>query len=201
MTNTTETARATIAELMGGRDEFERFLCDRMDEHEKTIAKLRADHNECGDDAQIADEYIQRLERDSDYLGRQIQREAKRTKEAYAQVKTMRSNLTKRDETIKELEAKIATSTALRATVENYLYRIKHEAAGEKPKFTVTLTDFGDNKMIAIKMVRGVTGLCLKDAKAIVDSAPAVIEDGLSKEEADLSKAWFGDAGITVEIS
>jgi ribosomal protein L7/L12 len=110
----------------------------------------------------------------------------------------MRSNLTKRDETIKERDA---TNTALRATVENYLYSIKHEAAGEKPKFTVTLTDFGENKITTIKMVRAVTGLGLKDAKAIVDSVPAVIEDGLSKEEADLSKAWFGDDGITVEIS
>ena len=107
MTETTTTDRATIAELMGGRDEFERFLCDRLDEHEKTIAKLRADHDECDEDDRIAYEHIQRLEHDSEKKDRQIQREAKRTKEAYAQVKTMRSNLTKRDETIKELEAKI----------------------------------------------------------------------------------------------
>jgi ribosomal protein L7/L12 len=70
-----------------------------------------------------------------------------------------------------------------------------------RDKFTVTLTDFGNNKITAVKMVRAVTGLGLKDAKAIVDSVPAVIEDGLSKEEADLSKAWFGEDGITVVIS
>lgn len=198
MTETTDTDRATIAELMGGRDEFERFLCDRLDEHEKTIAKLRADHNECDDDAQIADEYIQRLERDTERADAKITHlraiatdRVRDLSGAEVKIGQQRADLAKRD----------ATNTALRATVENYLYRIKHEAAGEKPKFTVTLTDFGDNKIAAVKMVRGVTGLGLKDAKAIVDSVPAVIEDGLSKEEADLSKAWFGEDGITVEIS
>tara|TARA_B100001179_G_C18299865_1_gene279045 strand:+ start:179 stop:475 length:297 start_codon:yes stop_codon:yes gene_type:complete len=97
MTDTTTTDRATMAELMGGRDKFERFLCDRLDEHQKTIAKLRADHD---DDAQLldsADKYIQRLEKQLEFADRHIQREAKRTRKAIG----------KRDKTIKELEAKI----------------------------------------------------------------------------------------------
>jgi peptidoglycan hydrolase CwlO-like protein len=106
MTDTTTTDRATIAELMGGRNKFELFLCDRLDEHQKTIAKLRADHD---DDAQLldsADKYIQRLEKQLEIADRQIQRETKRTKEAIA----------KRNKTIKELEATIAKRDAEKST-------------------------------------------------------------------------------------
>ena len=70
-----------------------------------------------------------------------------------------------------------------------------------RDKFTVRLTDFGNNKITAIKIVRAVTCLGLKDAKAIVDSAPAVVKKDIPKEEALDIMDWFGGEGITVEIT
>lgn len=74
------------------------------------------------------------------------------------------------------------------------------EAAEEKTGFDVILAGAGANKVAAIKAVRGATGLGLKEAKALVESAPAPIKEGVSKEEAEALKKDLEEAGAEVEI-
>ncbi len=73
-------------------------------------------------------------------------------------------------------------------------------AAEEKTEFDVILASMGDNKVGAIKAVRGITGLGLKEAKALVESAPAPVKEGASKEEAEEAKKALEEAGATVEL-
>lgn len=74
------------------------------------------------------------------------------------------------------------------------------EAAEEKSSFTVELTGAGDNKIGVIKAVREVTGLGLKEAKDLVDSAPATVKENVKKEEAEEMKAKLEEAGASVEL-
>ena len=75
------------------------------------------------------------------------------------------------------------------------------EEEEEKTAFDVQLTEVGDKKIQVIKAVRQVvSGLGLKEAKALVDSAPKVIKEGVTKDEADKMKATLEEAGATVEI-
>lgn len=74
------------------------------------------------------------------------------------------------------------------------------EAAEEQSEFDVILTSAGANKVSVIKAVRGATGLGLKEAKGLVDSAPAAIKEAASKEEAEALKATLEEAGASVEI-
>ena len=73
-------------------------------------------------------------------------------------------------------------------------------AAEEKTEFDVVLASFGDNKVAVIKAVRGATGLGLKEAKEMVESAPAPIKEAASKEEAEELKKGLEEAGATVEL-
>jgi large subunit ribosomal protein L7/L12 len=73
-------------------------------------------------------------------------------------------------------------------------------AVEEKTEFTVVLADAGANKVNAIKAVRAITGLGLKEAKDLVDSAPATVKDAVSKDEAAKYKKELEDAGAKVEI-
>lgn len=73
-------------------------------------------------------------------------------------------------------------------------------AAEEKTEFDVMLTGFGDKKVGVIKAVRGVTGLGLKEAKDLVESAPAAIKEGVSKDEAEDIKKQLEEAGGSVEL-
>ncbi len=73
-------------------------------------------------------------------------------------------------------------------------------AAEEKTEFDVILAEAGSNKVGAIKAVRGATGLGLKEAKALVESAPAAIKEGISKEEAEALKKDLEEAGCKVEL-
>ena len=73
-------------------------------------------------------------------------------------------------------------------------------AAEEKSSFDVVLADAGANKIAVIKVVRGVTGLGLKEAKDLVDGAPKTVKEGAAKEEAEEIKAQFVEAGATVEL-
>ena len=73
-------------------------------------------------------------------------------------------------------------------------------AAEEKTEFTVVLADAGANKVNAIKAVRAITGLGLKEAKDLVESAPATVKDAVSKEDAAKFKKELEDAGAKVEI-
>jgi len=74
------------------------------------------------------------------------------------------------------------------------------EAAAEQTEFDVILASAGGNKVAVIKAVRGATGLGLKEAKALVDGAPAAIKEGVEKAEADSLKAQLEEAGATVEL-
>jgi large subunit ribosomal protein L7/L12 len=73
-------------------------------------------------------------------------------------------------------------------------------AAEEKTAFDVVLTEAGGQKIQVIKVVRAVTGLGLKEAKDLVDSAPKPVKEGVNQEEADTIKAQLEEAGATVEI-
>lgn len=73
-------------------------------------------------------------------------------------------------------------------------------AAEAQTEFDVVLTGPGEKKVNAIKAVRELTGLGLKEAKAAVDGAPATIKEGVSKEEAEEAKAKLEEAGATAEI-
>ncbi|MGF1743202.1 50S ribosomal protein L7/L12 [Vibrio profundum] len=74
------------------------------------------------------------------------------------------------------------------------------EAAAEQTEFDVVLTAIGGNKVQVIKAVRGATGLGLKEAKALVDGAPAPLKEGIEKAEAEALKAQLEEAGASVEI-
>ncbi|WP_296048265.1 50S ribosomal protein L7/L12 [uncultured Alteromonas sp.] len=73
-------------------------------------------------------------------------------------------------------------------------------AAEEQTEFDVVMTSFGGNKVAVIKAVRGATGLGLKEAKEVVESAPKAIKEGVSKEEAEALKKELEEAGAEVEI-
>jgi large subunit ribosomal protein L7/L12 len=73
-------------------------------------------------------------------------------------------------------------------------------AAEEKSSFDVVLTSAGAGKIGVIKVVRAVTGLGLKEAKDLVDSAPAAVKEGVNQEEADSVKAQLEEAGASVEL-
>ncbi|HAE52653.1 MAG: 50S ribosomal protein L7/L12 [Ruminococcus sp.] len=73
-------------------------------------------------------------------------------------------------------------------------------AAAAKTEFDVVLTSFGDAKMAVIKVAKDVLGLGLKEAKAVVESAPKAIKEGVSEAEANEIKAKFEEAGATIEI-
>ena len=73
-------------------------------------------------------------------------------------------------------------------------------AAEEKTEFNVTMTSFGANKVGVIKVIREITGLGLKEAKDLVESAPKPIKEGVSKDEAAAIKKKFEEAGAKVEI-
>ena len=73
-------------------------------------------------------------------------------------------------------------------------------AAEEKTSFDVVLTNAGDKKIQAIKVVRAVTGLGLKEAKDLVDGAPNPVKEGVAQDEADQIKAQLEEAGAAVEI-
>mgnify|MGYP003387789780 CR=1 FL=1 len=73
-------------------------------------------------------------------------------------------------------------------------------AAEEQTEFDVVMTSFGDNKVSAIKAVRGITGLGLKEAKTMVEAAPTTVKEGVSKEEADTIKKQLEEAGASVEV-
>lgn len=73
-------------------------------------------------------------------------------------------------------------------------------AAEEQTEFDVVLSSTGEKKVNVIKAVRALTGLGLKEAKDMVDGAPATIKEGVSKEEAEEAKKQLEEAGATVEL-
>ncbi|GAA5100921.1 50S ribosomal protein L7/L12 [Wohlfahrtiimonas larvae] len=73
-------------------------------------------------------------------------------------------------------------------------------AAEEKTDFDVVMTSFGSNKVNVIKVVRGITGLGLGEAKAMVEGVPATVKEGAEKAEAEEIKKQLEEAGATVEL-
>lgn len=74
------------------------------------------------------------------------------------------------------------------------------EEAEEKTEFDVVLEEFGGNKIAVLKAVRALTGLGLKEAKAIVEGAPKAIKEGVSKDDAEAAKKQLEEAGAKVSI-
>ena len=73
--------------------------------------------------------------------------------------------------------------------------------AEEKTEFDVVMKSFGDKKIQVIKAIRGITGLGLKEAKAMVEGVPAKVKEGVSKDEAEDVKKQLEEAGATVEVA
>ncbi|MCS9710910.1 50S ribosomal protein L7/L12 [Pseudomonas aeruginosa] len=100
-------------------------------------------------------------------------------------------------ELIKAMEEKFG-ATAAAATVA--AAGPAAAAAEEQTEFTIVLAEAGDKKVNVIKVVRELTGLGLKEAKAVVDGAPGVVKEGASKEEAEAAKKALEEAGAKVEL-
>jgi large subunit ribosomal protein L7/L12 len=102
-------------------------------------------------------------------------------------------------ELVSELEDKFGVSAAAPAAVAAGP-AAGAEAAEEQTEFDVILTAVGDKKINVIKAVRAITGLGLKEAKAVVDSVPAPVKEAASKEEAEDVKKQLEEAGASVEL-
>ncbi len=104
-------------------------------------------------------------------------------------------------ELIKEFEEKFGVSAAAPAAVAVAGAPADGgEAAAEQTEFDVILTDFGAAKIKVIKEVRAITALGLKEAKTLVESAPAPLKEGVTKEEAEEIKKQIEEVGASVEI-
>lgn len=106
-------------------------------------------------------------------------------------------------EFIKELEEKFGVSAAAPVAAVAAAPAAGGEAAPaaeEKTEFDVVLTNAGGNKINVIKVVRALTGLGLKEAKAKVDEVPSVIKEGVAKADAEDAKKQLEEAGATVEL-
>lgn len=101
---------------------------------------------------------------------------------------------------VKELEDKFGVSAAAPVAAVAAAPAAAAEAAEEQTEFTVIITAGGDKKVQVIKVVRELTGLGLKEAKAVVDEAPKPVKEGVTKEEAASIKAKLEEAGATVEV-
>ena len=102
-------------------------------------------------------------------------------------------------ELVKDFEEKFGVSAAP-VMVAGAGAAVATEAAEEKTEFDVILKDGGDKKINAIKVVREITGLGLKEAKDLVDAAPKAIKEKVSKAEAEQVKAQLEEAGGEVEV-
>jgi large subunit ribosomal protein L7/L12 len=104
-------------------------------------------------------------------------------------------------ELVKEMEEKFGVSAA--APVAMMAAAPAGDGAGaaaEQTEFDVILTAIGDKKIQVIKEVRAITGLGLKEAKALVDEAPKPVKEGLAKEEAEKIKAQLEETGAQVDL-
>jgi len=103
-------------------------------------------------------------------------------------------------ELITEMEDKFGVSAAAAAVAVAPAAGGDAAAAEEKDEFDVVLGGFGDNKVAVIKAVRGATGLGLKEAKEMVESAPATLKEGVAKGEAEELKKTLEEAGASIEL-
>ena len=103
-------------------------------------------------------------------------------------------------ELVSAMEEKFGVSAAAVAAAPAAAPAEAGAAAEEKTEFDVMLTSFGDKKVAVIKAVRGITSLGLKEAKDLVESAPAAVKEGASKAEADDILKQLEEAGASVEL-
>ena len=103
-------------------------------------------------------------------------------------------------ELVKALEEEFGVSAAAPAAVAVAAPAAAAPAAEEKTEFDVVLKSAGANKINVIKVVRELTGLGLKEAKAVVDEAPKAVKEGVSKDDAEAMKAKLTEAGAEVEL-
>ena len=103
-------------------------------------------------------------------------------------------------ELISDMEEKFGVSAAAAVAAAPVAGGDAAAAAEEKTEFDVVMTSFGDNKISAIKAVRAITGLGLKEAKEMVESAPATVKEGASKDDAEEVKKQLEEAGAVVEL-
>lgn len=101
---------------------------------------------------------------------------------------------------VKAMEEKFGVSAAPVAVGVTAPVEGGAAAADEQTEFDVILTAAGDKKVNVIKAVREITGLGLKEAKALVDEAPKPIKEKVSKEDAEAAKAKLEEAGASVEL-
>ena len=102
---------------------------------------------------------------------------------------------------VKAIEEKFGVSAAAAVVAVAGGAAAGAAAAEEKSEFNVVLKEAGANKIQVIKAVREATGLGLKEAKDLVDGAPATIKENVAKEEAEKMKAALTEAGATVELA
>jgi len=103
-------------------------------------------------------------------------------------------------ELVKALEDRLGVTAAAPVAVAAAPAGGAGEAAAEKTEFDVVLASAGDSKIKVIKEVRGITGLGLKEAKALVDGTPNTLKEGVSKEDAEKIKEQLEAVGATVEV-
>ena len=101
---------------------------------------------------------------------------------------------------ISAMEEKFGVSAAAAAVAAAPAAAGETAAAEEKTEFDVVMKSAGSNKIGAIKVVRAITGLGLKEAKALVESAPAAVKEGVSKDEAADIQKQLEEAGVEVEL-
>ncbi len=101
---------------------------------------------------------------------------------------------------ISAMEEKFGVSAAAAVAAAPAAAADAGAAAEEKTEFDIVMTSFGSNKVAVIKVVRGITGLGLKEAKELVEGAPSPIKEGASKDEAEDIKKQLEEAGASVEV-
>ena len=126
--------------------------------------------------------------------------ESMKTEEFIEQVKNM--SVIELSELVKALEETLGVSAAAPVAVAAApgAAAAPPGVVEEKTSFDVILASFGNEKIKVIKEVRTITGLGLKEAKGLVDSAPKAVKEGVSKEEAEKIESALKEAGATVEI-
>lgn len=103
-------------------------------------------------------------------------------------------------ELVKEMEDKWGVSAAVATVAAAPAAGAAAEAAEEQTEFDVVMSSFGANKVSVIKAVRSITGLGLKEAKDLVESAPTTVKEGASKDESEEIKKQLEEAGASVEV-
>jgi len=121
---------------------------------------------------------------------------------AKAEILDLISNMTvlELSQLIKEMEEKFGVTAAASAVAVAAPVAAAAEKAEEQTEFSLMLTAVGASKVNVIKVVRTVTGLGLKEAKDLVDAAPKVVKEGVSKADAEAMQKQLTEAGATCEL-